>query len=272
MKMKVFLKKSAVKSSVFGYDKMTELGNIISMSFYHFWGRTMEGKKEKIEILKELIKTKKIFLFSSISKYVNASTATLRRYIKALKGMSSYTHNGKFVTLPEIPQFDENGIWFYRNVGFSSFKNSMELIVNIINKSESGITKEGLDEILKIDVSKQINTLLHREQINRVKIGRKYHYISEALAKSKKKRIRLLRAADIEESFDANVTGMDLIALLKAVLMEQNIGIDSKSIRCITQKYSLKLPEKKIEYLLLKYDLTEKKSPDAAKRTEDKQS
>ncbi len=212
-------------------------------------------------IIKDFIQTKRICSFEQIFQKVEGSTATLRRDIKMLEGITSFTHCGSFITLPTIPCFNENGIWFYQKVGFSQFNNSLELIVNVINKSDNGITKETLDEILGIDVYKQIHILINRQQINRVKIGKKYHYLPEALAKNKKKRLRLLDANNVEEYYDARVSISDLVALLKAVLIEKKIKIDAKGLKHFAQKYSLRIPLKKIEQLLLKYNLTEKKTP-----------
>ena len=215
----------------------------------------------RLNIIKDFIQTKRICSFEQIFQKVEGSTATLRRDIKMLEGITSFTHCGSFITLPTIPCFNENGIWFYQKVGFSQFNNSLELIVNVINKSDNGITKETLDKILGIDVYKQIHILTNRQQINRVKIGKKYHYLPEALAKNKKKRLRLLDANNVEEYYDARVSISDLVALLKAVLIEKKIKIDAKGLKRFAQKYSLRIPLKKIEQLLLKYNLTEKKTP-----------
>jgi hypothetical protein len=219
----------------------------------------MMNRSLRLVIIGDLISKGRACSFERIVSQLGCSEVTARRDITSIKGLRSYTHNGRFITLPEIPMFDEYGVWFHKKIGFTNFKNSLELIVNVINRCEGGITKESLDEILKIDVYKQIHTLLLREQINRVKIGRKYHYISDDLAKNKQKRARLLRADVIEEHHDAKVSITDLIALLKVVLMEHKVVIDSKSIKRMAQKYSLRIPLKKIERLLLKYKLSEKK-------------
>jgi hypothetical protein len=221
----------------------------------------VNNRDSRLKLIEELITVERICSFERIARQVDCSDVTLRRDIATIEGISSFTHNGRFITLPTIPRFDENGIWFFNKVGFTRLRNSLDLIVNIVNSTQSGITKEALDEILKIDVYKQIHTLLHRHCIHRVKIGRKYHYIPESLAKNTQKRLRLLRVDEVEEYHDAKVTITDLIALLKAVLVEKTIGTDLKSIRRLAQKHSLSIPAKKIEQLLLKYDLPDKKKP-----------
>jgi hypothetical protein len=101
---------------------------------------------------------------------------------------------------------------------------------------------------------------LKRNELFRIKIGNKYIYLPEELAKNQKKRLQLLNANNVEEYYDAMVGFSDLVALLKAVLVEKKIKIDIKNLKRFTQKYSLKIPLKKVEQLLLKYNLAEKKS------------
>ncbi|MCP4552273.1 MAG: hypothetical protein GY834_09595 [Bacteroidetes bacterium] len=70
----------------------------------------------------------------------------------------------------------------------------------------------------------------------------------------------MLNANNVEEYYDAMVSSSDLVALLKAVLVEKKIKINVKNLKRFTQKYSLKIPLTKVEQLLIKYNLTEKKS------------
>ena len=187
---------------------------------------------------------------------MNCSSITLRRDIKALSGITSFTHRGEYVTLVDIPVYDKFGIWFYKNIGFTKFNNSLDLIVSIINNAENGITKDEIEELLKIKISKQIQILLSQKRLHRIKFGAKYRYLSEELAKDKKRQIQLL---DIEEYYAKKVSIADIIVVLKAVLSEYKI--DMNNLKKLVQKYSLDVPIKKIEQLLLKYDLASKKKP-----------
>jgi hypothetical protein len=211
-------------------------------------------------VVEDIIRSKKIQTFEQILNQVSCSDITLRRDISCIKGITSYTHQGRFITLEDIPKFDHNGIWFFRNVGFSKYKNSLELIVHLINHSKKGLTREQIQKILKIQIFQQIQTLLKRDKLYRSKIGNKYIYLPEELSRNKKQRLRLLNVNNIEEYYDAIVSSSDLVALLKAVLVEKKVKIDVKNLKRFTKKYSLKIPLKKVEQLLLKYKLTEKKS------------
>jgi hypothetical protein len=215
----------------------------------------MNVQHQRLETIERIIRKYKIQSFVTILSKMDCSSITLRRDIKAIGGTTSYTHRGKYITLADIPVFNENGIWFYKKVGFTKFKNSLDLIVSIINTKE-GITKENIEEILKIKISKQIQILLKQNRLHRVKLGAKYFYLSEELAKNKKRQMQLLPIY-IEEYYDKKVNITDLVAVLKVVLSEHKI--DTDNLKKLVEKYSLQVPIKKIEKLLLRYDLSSKK-------------
>lgn len=221
----------------------------------------MVDTDERQIFVENIIRSKKIQTFEQILKQVSCSEATLRRDVRRIKGITSFTHQGRFVTLKDIPKFDKNGIWFHRKVGFTKYKNSLELIVHLINSSKEGLNREQIQEIIKIQIFQQIQTLLKRNELYRCKIGKKYIYLPEELAMNQKTRLRLLSANNVEDYYDAMVSFSDLVALLKAVLIEKKIKIDVKNLKRFAQKYSLTIPLKKVEQLLLKYNLTEKKKP-----------
>jgi len=217
------------------------------------------NKDERLQTIKELIGKKKVLSFDKIEQSVNVSGITVRRDLLSLNYLTSYTHRGRFITLPKIPRFDNNGIWFFHEIGFSQYGNSLDSILKLINQSKQGLSREELEDVLKIGISKQIQILIGQEKLNRVKLGGKYIYLPEDLMKNEKKKYRLIGTRQSEDYFEKNVLKKDLILLLKAVL-EHN-GIKITNLKQIVKKYNLKLPIKKIEKLLTENQLTEKKRP-----------
>src|SRR6266545_3129151 len=61
------------------------------------------------------------------------SRMSVFRRLSAIGYLTSYSHTGRYYTLQEIPEFDEEGLWHYQGVCFSrqgSLKNTVEHIVN----------------------------------------------------------------------------------------------------------------------------------------------
>jgi len=219
----------------------------------------MQTKSDRLEAIKKTIWQEKAVSFDAISRSMTHSSVTLRRDLKTLQAITSYTHRGRYVTLPDIAKFNTHGIWFFRGVGFSRFNNSLELIVSVIETSKQGITKQEIEALLHIRISKQIQILLEQELLYRVKIGAKYVYLPSETAKDKKMRLKIVNSRQIEEHYEREVTSSDLIAVLKVVLQEKKI--EMRLLKRWIKKYSLKIPVAKLERIILKYQLDEKKRP-----------
>ncbi len=218
----------------------------------------MQTKSDRSDIRKKKIYQEKAVLFSAIVSSVICSAITLRRDLKTLRTLTSYTHRGSYVTLPNIPVFNNIGIWVFKGIGFSKFKSSLELIISIIENSKEGITKAEIESLLRIGISKQIQILMEEERLNRVKIGAQYVYIPNKAARNKKMRLKIVGSRQIEENYEQEVTILDLIAVLKVVLQEGKIEI--RLLKRWIHKYSLKIPVAKLENIIMKYKLDEKKT------------
>ena len=81
------------------------------------------NKEERLQSIEALIGKKKVLSFENLVQSVNVSDITVRRDLRALNYITSYTHRGRFITLPKIPRFDNNGIWFFHEIGFSQYGN-----------------------------------------------------------------------------------------------------------------------------------------------------
>jgi hypothetical protein len=218
----------------------------------------MQAKSGRLDIIKKMICQEKAVLFSAIVSSVICSSVTLRRDLKTLQALTSYTHRGSYVTLPDIPVFDNLGIWLFKGIGFSKFKNSLELIISLVETSKEGLTKAEIESLLRIGISKQIQILMEQERLHRVKMGAQYVYIPNKAARDKKMRLKIVGSRQTEERYEQEVTIIDLITVLKVVLQEGKI--EMRLLKRWINKYSLKIPVAKLENIIMKYKLDEKKT------------
>ena len=58
---------------------------------------------------------------------------TVFRKLRELDYCTSYSHRGRFYTLRELAEFDENGLWWIRSVGFSKAKRKTSIRVRYDN-------------------------------------------------------------------------------------------------------------------------------------------
>ena len=214
-------------------------------------------KDKRLQLLNDLFTRKRVCSFQEIVDDAGCPEITTRRDLKEIRAISSYSHQRRFFTLPTIPTFNEYGIWQFNGIFFTRYKDSLELIVNVINSSEKGLTREDIERILGIKIFQQIQVLLTRNKLNRAKVGNRYVYLPEKLVNNKKRGVEILDVREVEEYHVGKIRINDLIAVLKALLAEHMIDMDN--LEKVINKYSLGLTVRKIEQIILKFDLSSKK-------------
>ncbi len=118
-------------------------------------------------------------------------TMTVFRRLKALGYRTSYSHRGKYYTLEETPEFDEQGLWDWHSVWFSRYGNLVETSREFVEEADSGFTAGELEGILHVDCKRAL-LKLHREgRVARSRIGGVYVYLAKH--KDSERRQRLCR-------------------------------------------------------------------------------
>lgn len=106
------------------------------------------------------------------------SRTTGFRYLRELHHLTSYTHNGKYYTLPGIAQFDSNGFWYFGDIGFSVHGTLIDTLHQAITQSAAGKSNSELEKHCGAKVQAALRTLLHSKRIARVKLEKRYLYVN----------------------------------------------------------------------------------------------
>jgi hypothetical protein len=92
---------------------------------------------------------------------------------------SSYNHNGKFYVLRDVPQFDEWGLWSWRDVRFSEQGTLIKTAVYLVDQAPAGYTTEELTARLLVDVAHLLSRLVRERRISQQALrGRHVVYLS----------------------------------------------------------------------------------------------
>lgn len=98
----------------------------------------------------EKFRRQKIITIEQLVKWLKCSVITARRRLKKWHSYTSINKNGCYYTLPQIPVFDENGLWKYRRVLFSKHGNLKQSIVALITESEKGLSAVEIAECVEL--------------------------------------------------------------------------------------------------------------------------
>ena len=71
------------------------------------------------------------------------------RILKDYGYYTSYNYNAAYYTLHDVPQFDQAGLWAYRDIRFSRYGTLSETIVALVEKATAGMTVREVEDRLQ---------------------------------------------------------------------------------------------------------------------------
>jgi hypothetical protein len=99
------------------------------------------------------------------------------RRLRDLGYLSSFTHSGRYYTLLDIPRFDDLGLWFSDDVGFSRRGTLKNTVPPLVVGAPAGLTHGELMALLRVRVFNTLRELLDEKRIGRERRGRTHLYV-----------------------------------------------------------------------------------------------
>ena len=146
-------------------------------------------KKERYhskELKKLIVKNKMATMVQMKETMGTTVDGTIFRKLRELSYLRSYSHRGKYYTLPEVVRFNEQGLWSYRGVYFSNQGSLLNTIEHHVDYSISGYFEHELESLLDVGVRVAVLKLLTENRIARQKVSGRYLYCSSRTKKRKR--------------------------------------------------------------------------------------
>ncbi len=138
----------------------------------------LQRKNISPEKIIKMFKKHKVLTLSEINKYLKCSRHSAKYHIKKYGAVTSFNHNSKYYSLPEIMTFDEAGLWEYNNVCFSKYGTLKRTIIEVVTHSTSGIAGDKLCLLTKKSLSSILAKITDEKQLKREKRRGYYVYFS----------------------------------------------------------------------------------------------
>ena len=139
----------------------------------------MKTPHYSIETLREYLEQRLVATLEQVRRKLGRpARATLFRMLAKAGALSSYSHRGKYYTLPWIPRFSREGLWEYEGVRFSRFGNLLGTIKAFVEDSRCGYTARELEDQLGVETKHALVQLVRREQVRRIRLSGMYVYLS----------------------------------------------------------------------------------------------
>jgi len=126
----------------------------------------------------------KVMTMEQLTAVLNCSERTAHRRLKGWNAISSCNRNGRYYTIPEVVEFDANGLWRFRGICFSRHGNLIETAAALIRSSKAGLTARELSKLLGMNAYTFISRFAFHPAVRREKLGGLYvYYCSSAQIK-----------------------------------------------------------------------------------------
>jgi len=202
----------------------------------------------------KFIGIKKVVTLVELALHLQCSPRTVQRRLADWKAINSYNRNGSYYTLADIAKFNANGLWRYRGAFFSRFGNLPATFVQVVANSQAGLTAAEAGDLLGLRPSSFLWSLRDHPALNREKHQAVYVYFSSAPARytSQREQRRLAqRTTRLPTDYEA-------VFILVEKIKHPDLSNKALSQRLKKQKLSVE-PET-IQNLLVRHDLTVKKT------------
>jgi hypothetical protein len=128
-------------------------------------------------VLRTLLLQRKIATLDELKQALGTSaTMTVFRKLKLLGYLTSYSHRGRYYTLREIAQFDEQGLWSHKGIRFSRFGTLLAAAEALINRSLRGYFAAGVARVLDVDMQDALRQLTEKRRVCRQIVSGRYLY------------------------------------------------------------------------------------------------
>ncbi len=199
-------------------------------------------------------KHKKVVTVVVLAAWLSCSIATARRRLKAWKAYTSYNHNGRYYTLPEIADFDPNGLWRYQGVFFSKHGNLKQTLVHLATHSAQGLSGAELGELLGLQPRSFLSHFRDHPEIYRENSMRRWiWFAADPEIREKQKQTRLARDVAKQSRMP---TDTEAVMILVDLIQHPNSGLEQVARRL--KPKGLDIDVDAIRQLLVHHDLLKK--------------
>jgi hypothetical protein len=213
----------------------------------------MTASTDVIRRLTDLFQKEPCWMIEPLSRRMDYSIASMRRFLAQTGYYSSFTHNGRWYTLASIPRFSRDGLWFYRDIGFSRAGSLTRTLVALIDASRAGMSAGELGQKLHCRCHGVLVDLWRRGLIQRQRSARAHVYLScDAQTADVQRRA-------MAQSVSSAVLPAEIAVLVLAEFIRQPSAAAAELARRVSAKTAVRIRADQIRALFESHGL--KKTP-----------
>jgi len=219
---------------------------------YHI--AAMLSKPDASKALRAFFKKKRVAMLPDIFTVLSTtSRMSAFRRLRELDYLSSFSHVGRYYTLPLVANFDPQGLWFYEDVGFSRFGSLKETVIHLVDQSVAGKTHDELEKQLRLRVHNTLLDLVRSGKITREAFEGVFVYLTLRTDGAQQQRLRRREGA-VDSAQDLLPDGL-VIEVLTEIIRGNQVQIDQSAILSRLAERGVRITVLQLEQLCIRLDL-----------------
>jgi hypothetical protein len=218
---------------------------------------------ERHEKLIRWLRKRKVATMAQLRHQFQLSHMTVVRALSKHGYYTSYNRNAAYYTLCDVPQFDDWGLWSYRQIGFSRYGTLTQTIVALVEKAPAGLTVRELEERLQTKTANLLCRLVHDGRIGQQALrGRQQVYLARASKQAdrqyQQRRHPLPQPAPLGAGLPEGCSAAEVIAVLRQMILSPSDRPDQLARK--VQRRGVRVTAGRVRQVIDHYVL-EKKRP-----------
>jgi hypothetical protein len=208
------------------------------------------------EALHELLRHEKVVTKKQILDRFGCSPMTAWRWLRRIGYFSSISHNASYYTAADVPAFDSDGLWGYRDILFSRFHTLPATVIALVESSEAGMDVQALNRRLDTNLAPLLSTLSRDLRVARERVGGRFvHFTVDA---GRREQQQAARQAIAQLAEPPRVPGAEtVIAVLVAML--RGTSRNRQALLRRLRRQGLTVTGEEVDAIFTHYDLGKKK-------------
>ena len=138
----------------------------------------MTPPRPPAERLEKLFHRRKCWMLDQLAQTFGYALISVRRFLKQIGYFRSYTDNGRWYTLHDSPDFDRDGLWHYRGIGFSKHGSLTATIDHLVGRSPAGLSASELSQKLQHPCHAVLTQLHKAGRLDRLRPCGQFRYLA----------------------------------------------------------------------------------------------
>jgi hypothetical protein len=213
------------------------------------------GEQAHDRLLKLLRRRRVVALDDLCEVLATRSRMTVFRRLCEVGYRTSFTHRGQYYTLAELPEFDQWGLWFHGDIGFSLSGTLKDTTAVQVEQAPDGRTHGELSQLLRVRVHNPLLDLVQEGRIGRERYRGHHLYVSADADRAAEQLRQRLEGEQARARIPREPTAAETIEILAEALRgaaeipaplavvhalaARGVAVESRDVRCVYEAHTL---------------------------------